>query len=83
MPTGVRSGFDYKFDVANQGSLTAHVNAKITDAVKNWYAIGGWANNGWILRRSGVGDTLGRSNSFASRHNSNDGLRPKLVITWG
>ena len=83
MPTGANSGADYKFKVANQGSLTSHTGAGIVASVKQWYSAGGWTNNGWILRRDGVGDTCGDSNKFASRYESNASLRPNLVITWG
>lgn len=83
MPGGVRSG-SYGFNVATQGALTAHTDTTtILTAVKNWYAPGGWVNNGWRLSRSGAGDTLGKVNVFASRFNATTNLRPKLVITWG
>lgn len=80
---GARSGYDYKFNVSSSGSLKAHTSGVITNAVKQWYQAGGWVNNGWMLKRDGVGDTLGKLNSFASRHSGNAALRPKLVITWG
>ena len=83
MPSGLRSGFAYNFNVSNQGSVTAHVNAAISDAVKHWYASGDWVNNGWRLSRSGGGDTCCKSKQFASRFQTNTALRPKLVITWG
>lgn len=83
MPGGIRGGYSTTFSVSNQGSLTAHTGTAIVDAVKGWYAPGGWVNNGWRLSRSGVGDTCGNFNTFASRLNSNTALRPKLVITWG
>lgn len=83
MPGGVRGGFSYSFNVANQGSLTEHINTSITDAVKHWYAANDWVNNGWRLSRSGAGDTCGKSNKFASRFESNAALRPRLVISWG
>lgn len=87
MPTAVRSGFDYSFSVSSSGTLVGHSDPKILDTVKKWYLPGSdpnsWVNNGWILRRSGGGDTLGKHNTFASRSNSNTSLRPRLVITWG
>lgn len=83
MPGGVRSGFSYNFNVASPGSLSAHTNTAITDAVKHWYASNDWVNNGWRLSRSSAGDTCGKSNKFASRFESNTALRPKLVISWG
>lgn len=83
MPTGVIGGYDYKFKVANAGSVTSHTGTGIVESVKQWYAAGGWANNGWILRRDGVGDTCGNSNKFASRFAGDDSIRPTLVITWG
>lgn len=83
MPGGVRGGNDYKFSVAAAGSLTSHTGSGIINSVRQWYAAGGWTNNGWILKRDGVGDTFGKSNKFASRFDSNPALRPRLVITWG
>lgn len=80
---GGRSGYDYKFNVGSAGSLTAHTSTVITNAVKQWYQAGGWVNNGWMLRREGAGDTLSKFNTFASRHNANAALRPRLVIKWG
>lgn len=87
MPTAVRSGFDYSFSVSLSGTLVGHSDPKILDTVKKWYLPGSdpnsWVNNGWILRRSGAGDTFGKYNTFASRSSSNTSLRPRLVITWG
>lgn len=83
MPGAVRSGNDYKFKVAEQGSLTTHTGTGLTATVRQWYASGGWRNNGWILRRDGVGDTCGNSNMFASRSHADANLRPRLEITWG
>ena len=74
---------DFKFNVANQGTLTTHTGAGLTAAVKSWYAAGGWVNNGWVLRRDGAGDTCGKSNMFASRSHADPNLRPRLEITWG
>lgn len=82
MPNGIHSGHSYSFDVAGPGALTNHSNTAITNTVKQWYAAGGWVNNGWRLQRSSPGDTCGNSNMFASRHAS-AALRPRLVITWG
>lgn len=81
MPSGTRNS--YSFNVASSGSATMHVNAAITDAVRQWYTVGGWKNNGFRLRRNSVGDTCGKSNKFGSRFQANASLRPKLVITWG
>jgi prepilin-type N-terminal cleavage/methylation domain-containing protein len=81
MPSGTRNS--YAFDVANPGVPTRHVAAAITTAIEQWYAPGGWVNNGFRLSRSAAGDTLGKSNRFASRFNPNPQLRPRLVITWG
>lgn len=83
MPGGVRTGNDFKFNVANQGTLTTHTGAGLTAAVKSWYAAGGWVNNGWVVRRDGAGDTCGKSNMFASRSHADPNLRPRLEITWG
>jgi len=83
MPGGVRSGASATFSVSNQGTLSAFTGPAIVDAVKGWYAPGGWVNNGWRLSRSGAGDTTGKSNTFASRFNADTAVRPKLVITWG
>ena len=85
MPSGsqIRSGFTYDFNAGSQGSLASHSDSKLLDAVKHWYAANDWVNNGWRLSRSGAGDTCGRSNLFASRHNTSAGLRPRLVISWG
>lgn len=83
MPTGVTGQNDYKFNVANAGSVTNHTGPGIVETVKQWYTAGGWTNNGWILRRDGAGDTCGNANKFASRFESNTALRPSLVITWG
>ena len=66
-----------------QNTLVSHSSAQLLDAVKHWYAPNDWVNNGWRLSRSGVGDTCGRSNLFASRFNANADLRPRLVISWG
>lgn len=81
MPTATRNR--YSFNVTNPGNPTRHVDAAITSAVTEWYAAGGWPNNGFRLRRSAIGDTLGKSNRFASRFASDPNLRPRLVITWG
>ncbi len=81
MPGGTRNS--YSFNVTSPGSATRHVNAAITTAVNQWYTAGGWKNNGFRLRRSGIGDTLGKFNRFASRFDANPQLRPRLVITWG
>ncbi len=79
---GTMRGSTYTFNVSGSGSLTTHTNTTISDAVNGWYQ-GTWVNNGFRLSRSSVGDTCGDANRFASRHNSNTALVPRLVITWG
>ena len=85
MPSGslIRSGFTYDFDADSQNTLVSHSDAALFDAVEHWYEANDWVNNGWRLSRRGAGDTCGRANLFASRHNGDPALRPRLVISWG
>lgn len=77
---------EYKFttgEVKNPPLVKQLSQTGIIEAVKKWYTAGVWTNNGWILRRSSVGDTCSVSNMFASRHDSNAARRPQLIIKWG